>query len=194
MKEQFVPLAPDTSMVQALARGICPICTLMRSFQNAMVENAHRYPATRLCNFHAWSLAHASPAVDAVPILRAMLEEAQVRPASAPMELHPCDWCVSIREHEDEKLAEYSRELKRDNFCNWVTQYGTVCLFHGRRLVNMLPPSEAEMIRRMLATNKDELEKQLAAFEVRVRRGEAGGGGILGHIAEFLVSQRGLTR
>ncbi|MGA2903334.1 MAG: hypothetical protein ABSD98_05865 [Candidatus Korobacteraceae bacterium] len=58
----------------------------------------------------------------------------------------------------------------------------------------MLPPSEAEMIRRMLATNKDELEKQLAAFEVRVRRGEAGGGGILGHIAEFLVSQRGLTR
>jgi len=38
----------------------------------------------------------------------------------------------------------------------------------------MLPPSEAEMIRHMLANNQDELERLLAAFEVRVRRGEAG--------------------
>ena len=58
----------------------------------------------------------------------------------------------------------------------------------------MLPEPEAELIRQMLASNQDELERQLAAFEVRVRRGEKGSGGILGHIAEFLVSQRGLTR
>jgi hypothetical protein len=38
------------------------------------------------------------------------------------------------------------------------------------------------------------LERQLAAFDVKVRRGEKGGGGVLGHIAEFLVSQRGITR
>ena len=194
MKAQSAPLSPDASIVQALARGVCPICTLIRAFQNAMVETPHCYPASTLCNFHAWSLAHASPAVEAVPILRSMLEHFPSRPASDPMELHPCDWCMTIREHEEEKLAEYSRELKRDNFRNWVTQYGTVCLFHGRRLINALPPSEAEMISRMLATSQDELEKQLAAFEVRVRRGEAGGGGILGHITEFLVSQRGLTR
>jgi hypothetical protein len=159
-----------------------------------MVENAHHYPASKLCNFHPWSLAHASPAVDAVSILRSMLEESPVRPTSGPIDLHPCDWCATIREHEDEKLAEYSRELKRDNFRNWVTQYGTVCLFHGRRLINVLPAAEAETIRHMLASNQDELERQLATFEIRVRRGEAGGGGLLGHITEFLVSQRGLTR
>lgn len=194
MKEQFVPVAPETPIVQALARGVCPICTLMRSLQNAMVENAHSYPATKLCNFHAWSLAHAAPARDAVAVLRAMLEEAPVKLVCSPMELHPCDWCQTIRSHEEEKLKEYSRELERDNFRKWVTQYGTVCLFHGRRLINMLPPGEAELIRQMLGSNQDELEKQLAAFEVRVRRGEAGGGGVLGHITEFLVSQRGLTR
>ncbi len=194
MKAQSAPLSPDVPIVQAITRGVCPICTLIRAFQNAMVEAPHHYSATTLCNFHAWSLAHASPAVEAVPILRSMLAQFPARPISESMELHHCDWCGTLREHEDQRFVEYSRELKRANFRNWVTQYGTVCLFHGRRLVKMLPPAEAEMIRQMLASSQDELEKQLAAFEVRARRGEAGGGGLLGHITEFLVSQRGLTR
>jgi len=194
MKEQFIPVAPDTSIVQALARGVCPICTLMRSLQNAMVETPHRYPATTLCNFHAWSLAHASPAREAVPILRAMLEQSSSRPDSDSRELHPCHWCVTIREHENEKLGEYSRELKHERFRSWVTQFGTLCIFHASRLMKVLPPEDAEAIRRMLASNQDELARQLTEFGARIKRGETGGGGVLGHITEFLVSQRGLTR
>ncbi len=194
MKEQFIPVAPETSVVQALARGVCPICTLMRSLQNAKVESAHSYPATKLCNFHAWSLAHASPAADAVTVLRSMLREAPGTPACGPIELHACDWCQTIRRHEEEKLADYVRELKRDNFRKWVTQYGTVCLFHGRCLIDMLPTAESELVRQMLARNRDELEKQLLTFEARIKSGETGGGGVLGHITEFLMSQCGLTR
>jgi len=194
MKEQFVPVAPDTSIVQALARGVCPICTLMRSLQNAMVENPRRYSATTLCNFHAWSLAHASPARGAVPVLRAMLEQSSSRSDSDSIELHPCHWCLTIREHEDEKLAEYSRELKHERFRNWVTQFGTLCIFHGCRLMKVLPPDDAQAVSRMLASNQDELARQLTEFETRIKRGETEGGGVLGHITEFLVSQRGLTR
>jgi len=194
MKEQFVPLAPGTSIVQALARGICPICTLMRSFQNTMVDNPRPYPATTLCNFHAWSLAHASPARDAVSVLRAMLEHFPSQSDSDSMEFHPCDWCVTIREHEDQRLAEYSRELRRERFRNWVTQFGTLCLFHGRRLLKVLSPEDAQAVRQMLASNQDELARQLTEFETRIKRGDTGGGGVLGHITEFLVSQRGLTR
>jgi hypothetical protein len=187
-------LSPEAPMIQVLARGVCPICTLMRVFQNAMVEAPRRYPAAELCNFHAWSLVGASPAVEAVPILRSMLEKSPSKPMSESKELHPCSWCITLRQHEDEKLTEYARELERDNFRNWVTQYGTVCLFHGGRLIKSLPESEAELIRKILASNQDELERQLTEFDVRVRRGEKGSGGILGHIAEFLVSQRGITR
>jgi hypothetical protein len=194
MKEQFTPVAPETSVVQVLARGVCPICTLMRSLQNAMVENAHSYPATKLCNFHAWSLAHASPAIDAVAALKSMLREAPVNAFTRPMELHPCDWCQAIRHHEEEKLSEYANELKRDNFRKWVTQYGTVCLFHGRSLIDMMPAAEADLVHQMLARSQDELEKQLLTFQARIQKGETGGGGVLGHITEFLVSQRGLTR
>ena len=46
----------------------------------------------------------------------------------------------------------------------------------------------------MLASNQDELARQLTEFETRIKRGETEGGGVLGHITEFLVSQRGLTR
>jgi hypothetical protein len=181
-------------MIHALARGVCPICTLMRAFQNASVEALHRYPARTLCNFHAWSLAGSSPAVGVVPIFRFMLEDSLVGPTSGPAELRLCDWCVTLREHEDEKLSEFTPEMKRDNFRRWVTQYGTVCLFHGRRLMKVLPEPEAGIIRQILAGNLEELEKQLGEFDVKVRRGEKGGGGVLGHIAEFLVSQRGITR
>jgi hypothetical protein len=58
----------------------------------------------------------------------------------------------------------------------------------------MLSATEADLVRNILANNQGDLEKQLAAFEVRIRRGESGGGGVLGHVTEFLVSQRGLTR
>lgn len=97
MKEQFVPVAPDTSLVPALARGVCPVCPLIRSLQNAIVETPRRIPRQRcvilLCNFHAWSLARASPARDAVQILRAVLEQYSSGSDSESMEVHPCHWC-----------------------------------------------------------------------------------------------------
>jgi hypothetical protein len=183
-------ISPEAPVIQALARGVCPICTLMRVFQNTVIEAPHRFPAGSVCNFQAWTLAGSSPAVEAVPIFISMLEDLAV----GGSEVHPCDWCEVLREHENEKLIEFSREMKRDNFRNWVRQYGTVCLFHGRKLISILPDAEAEIVRRLLASNQEELTRQLEAFDLKVRRGEKGGGGVLGHIAEFLVSQRGITR
>jgi hypothetical protein len=96
MKTQAA-LTPEAPMVQALARGVCPICTLTRVFQNAMVDAPHRFPASVLCNFHAWSLAHASPAIEAVPILRAMLASVETSLAG-PVQGHACDWCDTPRQ------------------------------------------------------------------------------------------------
>jgi len=106
--------------------------------------------------------------------------------------MHPCDWCTTLRGHEDEKLAEFTRELQRNNFRGWIMQYATVCLFHGRRLIRVLSRDDLELIRRVLATNMQDLEKQLEASDVKVKRGERGGAGVLGFIDEFLVSQRGI--
>ncbi len=48
--------------------------------------------------------------------------------------------------------------------------------------------------RRIFASNQEELARQLGEFDVKVRRGEKGGAGVLGRIAELVVSQRGITR
>ena len=74
-------LSPDVPMIQVLARGVCPVCALMRAVQNAMIEASLRFPATTFCNFHAWSLAGSSPAVEAIRIFRFMLEAAAVKPS-----------------------------------------------------------------------------------------------------------------
>lgn len=128
MKTQAA-ISPDEAMVQALARGVCPICTLTRVFQNAMVDAPHRFPASELYNFHAWSLAHASPAVEAVPILRTMLASADTS-AAGPVQVHACDWCNILRQFEDEKMAEYARQLKHENStsrCGMVKREAEVC-------------------------------------------------------------------
>jgi len=181
-------------MIQALARGVCPICTLVRAFQNAMIEAPLRYPALNLCNFHTWSLAGSSPAVEVTRIFKCMLEGSVAEPSAGAPEIHPCDRCSVLREYEEERLSEFKREMERDNFRSWVAQYGTVCVFHGRKLMKVLAPPHLELVRKVLANNLEDLEKQLELFDAKVRRGEKGGAGVLGFIAEFLVSQRGITR
>lgn len=187
-------LSHEAPVVQALARGVCPICTLLRAFQNAMIDSPRGYPAPSLCNFHAWSLTGSSPAVEAVPILRSILEAAAATPTPAEMGLRPCGWCEALREHEEVRLAEFRCEMKRVMFADGMRQYGTICLLHAHKLIQTLPASGAEIIRQIVANNQEGLERQLEAFEVRVQAGERGGGGVLGHVAEFLVSQRGITR
>jgi hypothetical protein len=166
----------------------------MRAFQNSIVESPRCYPATRLCNFHAWSLAGSSPAIEAVPIFRAMFQASKARPGAELTEVPSCDWCVALREHENERLAEFSREMKRERFASWVGQFGTVCLYHADRLSEIVPKPEAKVIQQIVVNNQEDLERQLTELNARLHRGEKGGGSILGHITEFLVSQRGITR
>lgn len=115
-------------------------------------------------------------------------------PDTNELELRSCDWCKILRGHEEEKLAEFARELQRANVRNWVKQYGTVCLFHGKKVLAVLSQGDAELTGSVVANNILDLERQLDAFDAKVRRGERGGAGVLGFIAEFLVSQRGITR
>lgn len=58
-----------------------------------------------------------------------------------------------------------------------------LCIFHGEKLISLLSEAEAEIVRSLLASNQEELRRRLEAFDVRVRKSEKGGGGVLGHIA-----------
>jgi len=187
-------VTPDSPLVKVLVRGACPICALMRAFQNSIIDSPVKQPASRLCNFHTWSLAASSPALEAVPIFRTILQNAEAGSTGGIVAADSCDWCDALRQYESERLSEFVREMQRDRFADWLRQFGTVCLHHADRLLATVPEAVVTLIKEVVAKNKDELQKQLAELDGKLHRGERDGGGILGHIAEFLVSQRGVMR
>ena len=89
---------------------------------------------------------------------------------------------------------KFAREMRRKIFLEWIERYGTVCRFHGKQLIAMLPEREAAVIASLIAHNEDELKESLRTFMAKIGPGKHAGGGILGRGAEFLVAQRGLTR
>ncbi len=185
---------PENTVFQALAKGTCPICTLVRTYQNETIERFSSAKVQSVCNYHAWAIAASSPAGEVVKLFLYMLEHAPASAGTNPEALTPCDLCTLLREHELTRLQEFAREMRRKVFLEWIERHGTVCRFHGKQLIAMLPQHEAAVIASLVAHNEDELKESLRIFMAKIGPGKHAGGGILGRVAEFLVAQRGLTR
>jgi len=192
MSQNASPLTTASTVLQALAKGVCPICTLVRAYQNELIEQMTPQGATRFCNFHAWAIAASAPATSAAYVFVAMLKDHREMLKAGGIQ--DCDLCTSVRAHEIERLKEFERDMQRERFADWIQNYGTVCRWHGEELQSMLPSSQAQAIKKLLAANERELQEALVIFARKARHGGHAGGGILGKAAEFLVAQRGITR
>jgi uncharacterized protein YdhG (YjbR/CyaY superfamily) len=192
MKKSESFTATGNTVPSALAKGVCPICSLVRAFQNELIERLEPNWASTVCNYHAWAIAASAPAASVAEIFLAMLRDASV--GEVWKERIDCDLCWSIHEHEIAWLREFAREMQRAKFAEWVGQYGTLCRFHGATLRPMLSEEHAQIIAKVIENNRQQLEELLESFAAKARNGGHSGGGILGRAAEFLVAQRGLTR
>ncbi len=192
MKKSEPFIATGNTVLLALAKGVCPICSLVRAFQNELIERLQPNWASMVCNYHAWAIAASAPATSVAEIFLAMLRDASG--GEVWKDGIDCDLCWSIREHEIARLREFAREMQRSKFAEWVEHYGTLCRFHGAMLRPMLPEEHAQIIAKVTQNNQQQLEELLESFAVRARSGGHTGGGVLGRAAEFLVAQRGLTR
>lgn len=176
-------------IASALAKGSCPVCSVMKAFQTQILEGRGVEEPSLLCNFHAWGLAKSAPAeIVAGAYLRAL------RGGSPPPNSASgvgCDICRQMHKEEEIRLAELERELNRPTLKEWMRQQGCLCLRHAEGLLERPGPHQA-LIREIVTRNAAELEQELAAFYANVRQGKHSGGGVLGRAAEFLVSQRGI--
>ena len=184
-------ITSGNTVLNALAKGVCPICSLVRAFQNELIEHLHPDDATAVCNYHAWAIAASAPAHSVAEIFLAMLRGVGREKSSNEQ---GCGLCSSIREHEVARLRELATEMRRTRFAQWLEQHGTLCHFHAASLQSMVPEEYARIITRVIRNNQQQLEALLASFAAKARSGEHAGGGVLGRAAEFLVAQRGLTR
>jgi hypothetical protein len=96
-------LAHEISVGQALVRGACPVCGVLKEFQSALAEKIHLCDDLSLCNFHTWLLARAAPAKGAAAFYLKLLED------SSPVKVgaSDCDFCQMILAQEKLRLRDW---------------------------------------------------------------------------------------
>jgi hypothetical protein len=178
------------SLSEATARGVCPVCTVLRHRQTRLVEETGIPCAKHLCNHHAWSLAKAGPGAIAADLL---LQTLRTRRSEGTKALRmPCDFCANLMQEETDKLDELATKMRTPAFLEWMRLHGTLCLHHAEKIVAQLSPEGGKVIAELVSRTWEELEQGLANYGQHASQGEHAGGGVLGRAAEFLVCQRGI--
>ncbi len=184
MKSETV--SPKLAIAQALAKGSCPVCSVLKHFVDELVENLGSDQATSACKTHTWALAKAAPAEAAVASFLKTIE------ARGSDELSRCGICVQKDHEESERLDELAAEMEHRRMLDWFGRYGSLCLEHAEKLRKHVPEQLRPVVDQIVARNVAELQEQLSSYREQVREGHRAGGGLLGRAAEFVAGQRGL--
>jgi hypothetical protein len=178
------------SISDAVAHGVCPVCTVLRHRQTRLIEETGVPSTKHLCNHHAWALAKAAPAFIAADLLLQALRTR--RTERTQVVRMPCDFCENLLHEETEKLQELATKMRTPAFLDWMRVHGTLCLQHAKKIGERLSPEGRKVIDDLLSRTWEELEQDLASYVQHASQGEHAGGGVLGRAAEFLVCQRGI--
>jgi hypothetical protein len=187
--------AHATSVNQALAKGACPICGMLKDFQWTLAASVRPQADLRLCNFHAWALARSrggspersTPGESVTSVFLEMLKGLPRKVNSGD-----CVLCHRVREEEMTRLRELAQQFQGAIFVQWMKSHGTLCLDHAGKLKEFVPLRHRRLIDAVVERNRVELYQELEAFREQLKHGVHEGGGLLGRVAEFLVGQRGL--
>ncbi len=185
-----------TSVSQALAKGTCPICVILKDYQWVLATKSPTASHLRVCNFHCWALARSrgsglsrsTPGETVTKIFLQMLKDPLFE--KAPIE--ECDLCRQVLEEEVVRLRELGKKFQSAMFSQWITSQGTLCLDHAKKLKEFVPLKHRKAIDELIKRNRTELVHELESFSEQLKHGVHEGGGLLGRVAEFLVGQRGL--
>jgi hypothetical protein len=172
---------------QALVKGVCPFCTYLKNFQSKILREL-KDPAqvTSLCNFHAWAMAAASNKAVVSCVFRILLNELSIK------EARECTFCKAISAEEEIRMKEFAGELSQARVLDWFNLNGTFCIPHGTRFLGYVPRPLQTVVSDILKRNSAQLHEALEHLGSDIADEKGPGGGVLGHAAEFLVSQRGL--
>jgi len=180
---------------QALTKGSCPVCGLLKDFQWTLTETTLPAADLRLCNFHGWALARSrgklSRSTPGEAVANVFLEMLK-KPLAGKVSSDDCSLCRRVLEEEISRLRELAHKLQGAMFAQWMKTQGTLCIDHAEKLKEFVPIRLRTVVDEIVERNREELEQELEAFREHLKHGIHEGGGLLGRAAEFLVGQRGL--
>jgi hypothetical protein len=171
------------SILEVLYEPGCPFCRFMKDVQASALQNPGSAKIDRLCNFHTWGLAAMQRASAAAELFLSLLQK-EARAS-------PCSVCVLLREEEDRRIQEFIHCLNRRQVIDWLQTRAVLCSVHGEKLQRSAPPLLAATILKVLERYRKRLVENLEKLRDDPQP-ESPNWGLLGHAAEFLVSQRGL--
>ena len=174
------------SVGQALTRGACPICGILKDLQSKSAEQYRFCPDAHFCNFHAWALARSGSAEDVASTFLEMVNGTQ------PRNTEECSFCRDIAKEEACGLRELGGRLQQALFARWMKSYGSLCLKHAQKLQEYVSLKHRRLVDEVVKRNRAELRDELETFREQLKQGVHAGAGLLGRAAEFLVGQRGL--
>lgn len=177
-------------IAHAVEKNRCPVCNALKDFESSLLESTGAAKAAHFCNYHGWLLARAARADVAAGVFRNLL---QLWKEAKTVALVPCEFCRKVHDEERAILADFAEQLSNSTVADLMEEHGTVCLAHGVELSTRLPASSQNVLARIVARRSRDLDADLAAFAKIAEAGHHVGGGVLGHAAEFLFSQRGIS-
>lgn len=172
---------------QTLAKGNCPVCAFLRNFQSALLHgDLAPEEVSGICNFHAWALAAAVNVVNAAKVFQNLLRLG----CDGSQE---CSFCLRLRKAEQTQLRELVEKMDRHLVLDWIVQHGALCRPHSRQLRQVAPARLHGAIDEIDRRSSSDLNSELERLIARSAAGEKAGAGVLGRVAEFLMSQRGIN-
>jgi hypothetical protein len=174
------------SILQVLGETGCPFCRFMKNFQAALLQDPMEKDIHHLCSFHTWGLAATQRAASAADVfLNLLAKQPEAHPASL------CDVCVRLQMEEDRRVREFIGCAQRKLVAQWLRSGAVLCMVHGAKLKQGAPPVLASAISAVMERFRKQLVEELTHLRDEYQPDTAKWG-VLGHAAEFLVSQRGL--
>ena len=171
---------------QALAKGNCPVCAFLRNSQSTLLQGGlHPEEVNGICNFHAWALAAAVNVTNAAKIFQNLL-----RPACDGSQ--ECSFCVRLREAEQPSLGNSWGRWIGSSCSTGLHTTVALCRPHARRMRQVAPVRLDGSIDEVESRILSDLNLELENLVTRSAMGEKAGAGVLGRMAEFLMSQRGI--
>lgn len=177
-----------TSVLDVLDEPGCPLCTFLRNLQFDLIQNASA-PTALLCNFHGWGIAAIRDSTSAASVLLSSLENLVPSCRASGGE---CWVCSRLRSRENTVLSELSSPAQQRRMGSWLQARGAFCAPHSVKVKKKASLKMAALVDLSDARKRRELIKSLGTLMSQSDRQSGEYSGLLGQVAEYLVSQRGL--
>jgi hypothetical protein len=182
------PVKDYASVLDVLVQTGCPMCTFLRNSQAALLQDGTDSGSV-LCNFHGWGVAAVRDSASAAEVLLVFLDS--LDPASRLVG-EECWICSRLRQEENSVLIDLTSPEHQDRIRTWLKTRGAFCAPHAAKVKRKAPLRMAALIDESNARRRRELRSVLAMLISRSNPVLSEHTGLVGQVAEYLVSQRGL--